>query len=264
VEFALFEAHRLDMGRLRIERSNGKRILLPVGPCLLKTATRVILVDAGFDPGLEHRVEGVAWQKPEMDLADRLHELGLWFDDVSDIILTHLHDDHASGVLDRERDQALFPNARIHIQELALWKGLERVARGGERFVNEQLLDWLGESPNTVMHHGDWSLDDCIHVYHTGGHTPGHQIVLAGEAEFLRGEDGEFFSLDRQTDSGQSLLLAGDLLSLGACFLPGFRTSSDVDPERALPRRQELASMKGSLSYYLYHANKGNCFLGAA
>lgn len=258
MDFPLFEAHSIDMGRLRIERGKGRRMLLPVAPCLLKTDDRVVLVDAGFDPGLEHRVEGVAWQRPKEDLATRFEGLNLWLDDVSDVVLTHLHDDHASGVLDREREEPLFPNARIHVQELALWKGLERIARGGERFVSRVLLDWLSSSDQVVMHHGDWELDETLRAYHTGGHTPGHQVLLAGGASLGRGEDGAFASLDGARTTDETLLLGGDLLSLRACFDPGFRTSSDVDPERALARRQELVAHNAELTYYLYHGPAGN------
>lgn len=266
--FPLFEACELDFGRLRILRRTGGRLLLPVAPCLLRLTDRVVLVDAGFDPGLAERVEGVEWQRPERDLPRQLADLGLTPDDVGDVVLTHLHDDHASGVFDRVREAPVFPNARLHLQELALWQGLDRVARGGERFVSGTLLDWLGSWPLTVLHHGDWRLCDEVQVSHTGGHTPGHQIVLAGGGTIERrpAPDGDDVLAYGASDgdrvrAGDDLLLGGDLLSLKACFDPAFRTSSDVEPERALARRQQLATAAAAgLACYLYHGAPGRRF----
>jgi glyoxylase-like metal-dependent hydrolase (beta-lactamase superfamily II) len=263
--FPFGEAHELDFGRLLIQRANGGRLLLPVAPCMLRLTQRVVLVDAGLDPGLADRVEGVEWQRPVRDLAAQLEALGLTLDDVGDVVLTHLHDDHGGGVFDRRREAPVFPNARLHVQELALWQGLDRAARGGERFVSPVLLDWLLQTPQAVHHHGDWRLCDELAVTHTGGHTPGHQIALAGEGLLRRVEDpagGEERLRWQPAGEGHGdLLLGGDLLSLKACFHPDFRTSSDVEPERARARRADLgAAAARGLICYLYHGTPGRRF----
>lgn len=260
MSFPLFAAHEIDFGRLLIQRAAGGRLLLPVAPCLLRMTERVVLVDAGFDPGLAQRLAGVDWQPPSFALDRQLEVLGLTRDDVSDVILTHLHDDHAGGVFDRERGAPVFPNARLHLQELALWRGLDRVARGGERFISAELLEWLGDWPLAVRHHGDWELGGEIQVRHTGGHTPGHQVVLAGEGRLRRGGEGDL-AWERTGDGGGDLLLGGDLLSLKAAFNPAFRTSSDLEPEVARTRRRELATAADSgLACYLYHGVVGKRF----
>ncbi len=247
----------LDFGRLLIERlESGKhlpRILLPVAACLIRLEKRLVLIDAGFDPGLEGRVERVQWQRPEFSLEEQLRTHQLVVEDVDDLILTHLHDDHASGLLDRERGMSLFPNARIHLQDTALFKGFERVAMGGERFVSAELLEFLAENEKVQSHHGDWQLDE-LQILHTGGHTPGHQIVYAGEECLQRGSDGEI-----ESDGPlNGLFFAGDLVSMRACLDPSFKTSSDVDPERATNRRHELAKL--GKHFFLYHAQKATRF----
>jgi len=258
---ALVEARELDFGRLLIRRSSGGRLLLPVGPCLLRLDHRAVLVDAGFDPGLAQRVEGVDWQPPEHTPREQLEALGLSPDDISDVVLTHLHDDHGGGVFDRERGAAVYPNARLHVQELALWQGLDRVARGGERFVSPELLEWLLAHPLTMLHQGDWRLCDSLAVWHTGGHTPGHQIALAGEGrlEWTGGTDGRRLRWRPGPDGGAGdLLLGGDLLSLKASLHPEFRSSSDVEPQRARERREDLAAgVAAGLACWLYHGSAG-------
>jgi glyoxylase-like metal-dependent hydrolase (beta-lactamase superfamily II) len=255
------DAHEVDFGRLLIRRNSGGRLLLPVGPCLLRLESRVVLVDAGFDPGLAERVDGVDWQPPQRTTQEQLEALGLTPDDVSDVVLTHLHDDHGGGVFDRVRGEAVYPNARLHVQELALWRGLDRVARGGERFVSPELLEWLLTHPLTVLHQGDWRLCGSLAVWHTGGHTPGHQVALAGEGQlaWLGEGDSRHLAWEPGPDGGRGdLLLGGDLLSLKACLHPDFRTSSDVEPERARERRADLATAVGAgLACWLYHGSAG-------
>ncbi len=257
----LVEAHDVDFGRLLIRRASGGRLLLPVGPCLLRLDGRVVLVDAGFDPGLPERVDGVDWQPPERTPRQQLEQLGLSADDISDVVLTHLHDDHGGGVFDRERGEAVYPNARLHVQELALWQGLDRVARGGERFVSPELLEWLLQHPLTVLHQGDWRLCEELGVWHTGGHTPGHQLALAGEGrlEWVDEPHRRRLAWMPGLDGGAGdLLLGGDLLSLKACLHPDFRTSSDVEPERARECRADLAdAVAAGLACWLYHGSAG-------
>jgi glyoxylase-like metal-dependent hydrolase (beta-lactamase superfamily II) len=252
MEFPGFVATPLDFGRLRIRRSDGRRLLLPVAPCLLQFHGRAVLVDAGFDAGLERRVDEVEWLRPPRDLIEQLSALGLWPDDIGDVILTHLHDDHAGGVLDGASGRPVFPNARIHLQERALEQGFARLARGGERFISGELLEWLAASPLTVRHEGAWSLCEGLGALHSGGHTPGHQVVLAGRGRLTR-PDPQGAIAHQPPEDGEDLLLGGDLLPLAAAFEPGFRTSSDAEPEAALARRRELARLKRTL-HYLYHA----------
>jgi glyoxylase-like metal-dependent hydrolase (beta-lactamase superfamily II) len=257
----------LDFGRLHIERLENEnrlpRILLPVTACLICLEKRLVLIDAGFDPGLEGRVERVKWHRPELSIEEQLRDYQLGADDVTDVVLTHLHDDHASGLLDRASGLSLYPNALFHLQDVALFKGFERVAMGGERFVSGELLEFLSDSDRTRTYHGDWRLDE-LQILHTGGHTPGHQIVYAGKETLQRGSKGKIeIAVQAQSETQaatplEGLFFAGDLVSMRACLDPTFRTSSDVDPETATLRRQELARL--GKHFFLYHAQNATRF----
>lgn len=73
---------------------------------LLRRGSEVILVDTGYDDA-----EAAARNRPvRLDPAAALAPFGILPDDVTRVIVTHLHYDHAGGL-------HLFPNATLHLQE---------------------------------------------------------------------------------------------------------------------------------------------------
>jgi glyoxylase-like metal-dependent hydrolase (beta-lactamase superfamily II) len=64
------------------------------------------------------------------DLARNIAALGVQPDAISTVLLTHLHPDHAQGLLDDAGNSA-FPNAEIvlHEDELAFWTNDDESAR---------------------------------------------------------------------------------------------------------------------------------------
>jgi len=89
--------------------------------CLLAVSDeRVVLIDCGlgdvFD-GTKYR-EIYAVDTEHSDLDTSLNQVGCSREDVTDVILTHLHFDHCGGATRRvdERRIPAFPNARYHVQ----------------------------------------------------------------------------------------------------------------------------------------------------
>lgn len=127
---------------------------------------RVVLVDAGTEafldpirgPGLRRH-----WRVVEAaPLADVLARVGLAPDDVTDVVLTHHHWDHADGV-------RAFPRARVHVHagEWARFAG-----RGAVPADRLDLLDTLPARPLP------W-----IELHRRGRHTPFHAAVDVACAE---------------------------------------------------------------------------------
>ncbi len=252
-EFPSFSALAVDFGRLRFDRGQrvgrgGMRLRtqLHVAPCLLRLpGDRLVMVDTGFDPALPAREVGVEWLPPQLNPLDQLSAQGIWPDDISDVVLTHLHSDHATGLLDRETGKSLFPNAGIHVQRLALQHAQESLAKGPQHFLDRVLVEWLVSHPRLEVHEERWQLCEELRAIHTGGHTPGHQVLFAGE------EPG---------DENACLLLGGDMIPLVTALEERFRSSSDMEPDTAASEREVLRGFGGRLTYYLYHAAPGTRF----
>ena len=138
---------------------------------LLRSRERVVLVDTGFN------AETAAKRQRQMIRCpiDALGELGVAAADVSDVILTHLHYDHA-GNLDK------LPNARFHIQDAEVEYATGR-CMCFEPMRHAYSVDDVVRLVRNVyddrvtFHDGDQPITPGVSVLKIGGHTKGLQAV---------------------------------------------------------------------------------------
>lgn len=134
-------------------------------------ADRTVVVDTGF--GIEQaRRRGRTMIHP---VADGLRALGLEPSRVGDVILTHLHWDHAGNL-------GLFANARFHVQEremrFAVGPAMTDPTRSSP-YAAEDVAEMV-----RLVHAGrvrfagaDEELVPGVSVHLVGGHTGGTQVV---------------------------------------------------------------------------------------
>jgi glyoxylase-like metal-dependent hydrolase (beta-lactamase superfamily II) len=94
---------------------NPRRIQLGMSPILFRWRTDWVLADTGI---------GSVVGEPIGLLDQRLSALGIHPEEISVVLLTHLHIDHVGGSLDRANRKSLFPRARIFISqaEIEFWR----------------------------------------------------------------------------------------------------------------------------------------------
>jgi glyoxylase-like metal-dependent hydrolase (beta-lactamase superfamily II) len=167
------------------------RIDLGCRALLVQDAERNILVETGigafFSPELKQRF-GV--QEDRHVLLDSLAELGLSDADIDIVVLSHLHFDHAGGLLAAwEKDQParlLFPNARFVTGKRQWQRACQPHARDRASYIPELLtllessgrLTLLEETAHCQLLGPDWRL------HWSDGHTPG---LLLPEVAMLGG-----------------------------------------------------------------------------
>jgi glyoxylase-like metal-dependent hydrolase (beta-lactamase superfamily II) len=148
-----------------------------------------IVVDTGFDAATAARRGRNLLRPVDQSLA----EAGIDIAAVEDVIVSHMHFDHAGSL-------NLFPNARFHIQdaEMAFCTGramTERMVRApfDAEPVAEMVRMLFGD--RVVFHAGTSQVAPGVKVHHLGGHTAGLQaveiatvrgpVVLASDAAHL-------------------------------------------------------------------------------
>ena len=140
---------------------------------------RTVVVDTGFDADEAERRRagsGDRW-RPELACtpAEGLSMIAIDALAVKEVIITHLHFDHA-GTLSH------FPAARFHLQELEM-----RYATGPHMghdyfsgaYTIDHVIDMVGHvyQGRVVFHQGDAEIAPGVSVHHVGGHTMGMQFV---------------------------------------------------------------------------------------
>lgn len=132
---------------------------------------RTFVIDTGFDPQTGER-RGRTVTRP---VAEGLKAAGIAFDDVNDVIVTHMHYDHAGN-------HDLFPNATYHMQEKEMhfctgacmcYAPLQRPFE-----VNDVLAMVKRVYEGRVtFHDGSSEIAPGLSVHWTGGHSSGLQVV---------------------------------------------------------------------------------------
>jgi glyoxylase-like metal-dependent hydrolase (beta-lactamase superfamily II) len=184
-------------------------IEMPVGGFLLRTGERVVLVDAGLGP-----MDRDGYRAGR--LLACLAGLGVRPEDVTDVVLTHLHFDHVGWVA--QKGVVVFPSAtyRCHSEDWHHFVSSPDASAGAVRKlspVEAQLEPFAG----------DCTIAPGISVRHAPGHTPGSAIVVISSG------------------SARALLL-GDVVHCPIELTePDWEGIFDVDPQLANKTREALA-----------------------
>ncbi|TXI05881.1 MAG: N-acyl homoserine lactonase family protein [Rhizobium sp.] len=154
---------------------------------LLRHDDRLILVDTGFNAEEGQRRGRTLLIHP----LEALRQLGIEAADVTDVIITHLHYDHAGNL-------GAFPEARFHLQDREMAYGTGRCMcheRMRRPFSVEAVTDAvrLVYADRMRFHDGDHVLAPGISLHLVGGHSRGLQVV-------------------RFLSDGKALVLASDAL----------------------------------------------------
>ena len=182
----------------RIPADERNRIQLGMRCLLVEHHSGLILIDTGAGNketdrfldiyGIENRGAG-----GRTALEDGLSELGVRPDDVSLVINTHLHFDHAGGNTWRDASGAVrpsFPRARYIVQRGEHHYATHTNERTAASYFPAN-YEPLREAGMLELVEGEREVVDGVRVVPTPGHTPHHQGVLvesAGECLFYLGD----------------------------------------------------------------------------
>ena len=252
--FPLSSAHMLSVGRIRIHNLNDgffamdggamfgivpkplwsklvsaddrNRIPMSLHCPLALSGKDAILIDTGLGERLSEREHEIYRVERRGGLAARLREVGLEPEDVTHVVLTHLHFDHVGGVIRRDgagRLHPAFPRARHYVQRAELATALHP--------ANERLTAAYRHAPECIeplkaaglleVLDGETSILPNVRVVVTGGHTPAHQCPI------LEDDDEGFVHL-------------GDIAPSRAHLRPAWNQAYDLDPVATTEAKHRL------------------------
>ena len=189
------------------------RIPLSTRCLLLEGGGRLVLVDVGIGDKFDAKHRGIYAMRDDPGLEAGLKARGFAPEDVTDVILTHLHFDHCGGATRRTSGglEPTFPNATHHVQR-AHWEW----ARAGNpreqaSFLAEN-LDPLAASGQLNLVDGTTNLFPGISVEPVNGHTEAQQVVHVDGAGL------------------EHLVFVADLIPTSAHLAPVWGMAYDIRP----------------------------------
>ncbi len=167
---------RLLWNRLVPDELDGDNRLLQALNCLLiETPAGRVLVETGIGERLDDKTRAMrGYEGPA--ILPALREAGFDPSSVDVVALSHLHFDHAGGLLDAAGRRA-FPRARL-VAQRAEWEiAFDDKPRIVASYVQPELAlvrDWGAE----WSAEGEHELLPGVSVVPTGGHSAGHQAIV--------------------------------------------------------------------------------------
>lgn len=156
-------------------------LLVEIQPFVVITSKDILLLDTGL--GFE--------KNGKLQLHQNLMDAGINPSEVTKVLLSHLHKDHAGAVgVEREGlgGRISLPNATYYVQRTELAFAFEK---GFPSFITEELV-CLQNTEQVTLLDGTGMIDDYIHYEITGAHSPHHQVFWIKENDetvFFGGDD---------------------------------------------------------------------------
>ncbi len=159
-----------DPERDQLQQRTVGSLLVEIQPFVIVTAKDVLLLDCGL--GFSNK-DGV------LQIHQNLLNNNISPSDVTKVLLSHLHKDHAGGISMEEGASKVmsFPNATYYVNK----KELEHALATGRPSYIPGEFRILSESSNVQYTDGNGTIDNYIRYEVTGAHSRFHQVFWIGE-----------------------------------------------------------------------------------
>jgi glyoxylase-like metal-dependent hydrolase (beta-lactamase superfamily II) len=222
-----------------VEADERGRLLCRLNLLLVEAGGKRILVETGTGSRMtakDREIKGVEGGEPAVALrAVREDPASVDF-----VVVSHLHYDHAGGMLDAE-GRPSFPNARYVVQrdEAEAAHGDELRVQG---IMEVEQLDAVRAAGQLAEVSGEVELVDGVRVLRTGGHTRGSQAVLIGSDR----------TGSRADDPTERAIFWGDLIPTRWQIPVRWTSAYDDYPIEAIEVRNELVARAASEGWWSY------------
>ncbi len=204
--------------------------------CLLAdTGERVILVDVGMGDKQSEKFFSYYYLFEDIGLEKALQQHGYSCEDITDVILTHLHFDHVGGAVrwakDGKTPELVFPNATYFCSKSQWDTAMKPNPREKASYFEENMMP-IYESGRLEFIHEEGELYKGVHIEIKNGHTEGLIVPVFD----YKGRKVAF--------------MADFIAALGnipIAYIPSF----DIEPVRSMEEKQEFLQRALDNNYVL-------------
>ncbi|MBX5439394.1 MAG: MBL fold metallo-hydrolase [Thermoflavifilum sp.] len=225
-----------DPQRDRLQDRPKGSLLIEIQPFLVITGNQYILLDTGLQIA----------NKGELLLYDLLKQNGITPDQITHVLLSHLHKDHAGGICSRHPDGTYrlnFPQAKYYVHEdelkYALSHAQHSYAETGADIgssYDEEEFELLFQSDQVVLLHDEGHIDHHIRYQLSGGHCPYHVVFWI-------------------YDQDEIIFFGGDVAPQYLQMKTRYVAKYDYDGKRSMELRQHYAELgrREGWTFLFYH-----------
>lgn len=201
------------------------RVELVANILLIRFDAKAVLVDCGSGTKLNEkliRIYGIDREKAEPQNA--LAPFGIAPEDITDVVLTHLHFDHAGGATTYVNGELKpsFAKAKYYVQKQQLEWAMNPTDKDRASYFPENFMPVVQSGRLNIIE-GELELFEGVRIHVFNGHTAGLQTVSV-------------------TDGKETVFYAGDLMPTSAHIPLPFNTAFDNNPVLSISEKRELLS----------------------
>jgi glyoxylase-like metal-dependent hydrolase (beta-lactamase superfamily II) len=208
------------------------RMPLQQNALLLESGGRLVVVEAGIGDKMSPKEHAIYAQEMTPSGSPRsihhaLQEAGCRPEDVSAVLVTHLHFDHAGGLTrlaapgaDPEKPLLTFPNAEVIVQRQEWEDALANRSTMNKTYLRNHLNEQVRERLRLVD--GEREVLPGISVIPVPGHTWGQQCIAV------------------RASGGRTVVYCNDVMPTALHCRPTTNLSYDVEPYTSMLQRQKL------------------------
>lgn len=227
------------------------RIPMEARALLLNSPSRKILIDTGNGADFVAKYgEKLGNKFGEMygvdasgtSLVKSLAKYGVKPEDITDVVLTHLHFDHAGGSTTEKNGQVVptFPNATYYVQKANYQTAVKPNIREKASYLaaNFEPLEKAGKLK--LLDGAQTDLLPGVSVLISNGHTQGHQMV-------------------KVSDGKTSLLYCGDVVPTSSHVRLAWVMGYDLEPLKLIEEKITVLGPAADEKWYLYFEHDPYC-----
>ena len=203
---------------LKAAGQDDSKVVIPFTVTFVKMGGKTIM----FDAGTGAQVSPMAGK-----LAGNMAAAGIDPKTISTVLVTHFHPDHIFGLMEKDTNAQMYPNAEIVVPaaEMKFWNDPGVFAKLNEGFhgLAKRIQATLPTWKNVRQIEGEVEAIPGIKSYPAFGHTPGHTVYTLGS-----GKD--------------QLMVLADLTNVPALFArhPNWHVMFDADAGLAEANRRKF------------------------
>src|SRR5690606_21333839 len=150
------------------------RVTLATRNLLLLSDDKKILIDTGMGKKWDDKAKNIYNIDPKLDLVLALVQNGIKSEEITDVLLTHLHFDHTGGStkFDNGKLVPAFPNAKYFVQKKNFEWAMNPSDRDRGSYIKENFEPLVKEGVLNLVD-GEIQFDDNISFRIINGHTFG-------------------------------------------------------------------------------------------